>query len=741
MTMKDYTITQFLKGDIPTAAEKSGNEPVGTRGTDIFKDDTRSSEHISRSKEGIPQHFWPIEPLVDMILERPGGGRPTFLSLVGSSEGQILGFSSVWTMGFALLNAAFDRRNPANLRSATLIYHRGTERWVQILTQHGRDKSSIQQSWTKLDPTLRSRLWPHVMLWLMYHDPGCALQALLATCTEPYPPRYAMLNAIDYIVSYHLGSIEKYKGSVPTELLTTLYTLLDLLSGNTTYVPQKTIYELVVHCTPEQVMQLYDALTAKNVDIHWNTLLHFAYSFGRKGDYERALYFLYASVGAGANVNSERFLGTCIEMMRESAKQADGYHASSQMVSSLLQMGVRLTLPLYNVLMLNAVEAGDLQVALRIFDLFEQHNIEPDGFTYCILLKGCKDDVDPDLFNLIIKSAARVAKQTSDPWIATQILHCVYLQHKRTTQRRKLNIESLKRIVRTFSEFFDTEILVELQLLRGDLGRRSKSKRTPSVTSKSRRMLPSVPALSIVISALLEHHSHGSPMYELGFDIEAVYWKFHSLVEKGVVTTLQLVETDHIYNAFLKALGRRAETLGLCPVVLTHMAEDLPPVVRNTVSPFTKEFYKRAPPSVQTFSILLHSFLKHKQVAAAEKVLDLMKKRNLEPNNVTWGTLIYGYSRIQDVERAVDSMREMEFAGIAMDQYTLEALSNIKDREKLMDALKRTEPKTDGVTELAEVEPPEHKTETNSWEGRRERKHEGDEEFSPLPSDLYVAAG
>lgn len=720
------------KGNAPTT-EKVRVGSIKTQRTDAIRNDIRFGEHTPRWPEeaNVTSTNSLVPSLLDMILQRPEEERSSYVSLAGSPECGLEEFSSTWTMGFALLNAAFDRLNPKHCRSATLVVHPRAE---EVL-QGGRDRS-IQRWWNKLNPRFRRTIWPHVMLWLMYHSPDRALQALLATYTEPYPPPYAVMNVVDYIVSYQFGDIPKYEGTVPPEFLVALYTLLDLLGNKNIPMSQKSIYQLLVHCSPEQAITLYDTLAAKNIVINRDTLLHFAHYFGRRGDYDRALQYLHASVDAGADASSSRFKSACIEMLRESARQADGYHASSQIVSRLLQMGVELDTPLYNVLMLNAIEAGDLEVAIQIFDLIEQHQIRPNAFTYAILLKGCKSGFDSGFSEMVVESAAEMAKRTSNPYIATQVLHHVYLQHKRAmlsneSDGKRPDSQSIRTVLRTFSEFFDSKVLHKLRLLRKPVGR-----------SKPPVISPPVPALNIVIAALLEAASHRALPPELDFDVNKAYSVFQSLVNKGDSSVVQLAESDHVYNAFLMAFGTRSETLSMCPVILKDMNEPLPPVVADTVNPLTNNLCKRVQPSTYTFNILLYSFLRHDQAAAAHKVLDLMQKRNIERDQVTWNTLISKCSYMQDVDHAVDAMRQMELRGIEMDRYTLESLSKIKDRDRLTNALKTIEDvqkrgkKSDKVDVLAPVA-----GQTRREEGRKQEPEENGEYFAVLPQDMYAMAG
>ena len=77
-------------------------------------------------------------------------------------------------------------------------------------------------------------------------------------------------------------------------------------------------------------------------------------------------------------------------------------------------------------------------------------------------------------------------------------------------------------------------------------------------------------------------------------------------------------------------------------------------------------------------------------MAAAERVLGLMKKRNLEPTDITWSTLLRGYARAQNLEKIGEVMRSVQENGIILNTKILHDLGQIQDRKGLMNALEQS---------------------------------------------------
>ena len=99
--------------------------------------------------------------------------------------------------------------------------------------------------------------------------------------------------------------------------------------------------------------------------------------------------------------------------------------------------------------------------------------------------------------------------------------------------------------------------------------------------------------------------------------------------------------------------------------------------------------YSVPKPDVFTWSILLKIFIDQGQRRAAEKVLFMMLERGITPNLVTWNTLTFGYSRLQDPARTADVIHRLEEAGLRPDDITMKGLQIIRDRRALIEAMKR----------------------------------------------------
>jgi pentatricopeptide repeat protein len=94
-------------------------------------------------------------------------------------------------------------------------------------------------------------------------------------------------------------------------------------------------------------------------------------------------------------------------------------------------------------------------------------------------------------------------------------------------------------------------------------------------------------------------------------------------------------------------------------------------------------------PDVQSWSIFLEGFTRHGQLKLAEQVLTYMRGKGLEPNSVTWNTLLAGYASQQDFDGMLGAMRRLDASGHAWDEWTYNGLRRYRNAEQLKGVMER----------------------------------------------------
>lgn len=541
------------------------------------------------------------------------------------------------------------------------------------------DIDRFRKVWANIGREKKRSTWPIIMHWAMSHHPERALAILSVTLMNIHytPPPYAVADSLDFLACIFLKNASQPDPVQVIRIRRVVSFHLERSHYQTdTYrgVTQRTIFLLTKHCHGLQQLRLYQTLRKCNTWLHTNTLLHLMESFVDVGELVKAMEILRRIVKSEADLNSLQVRKGCGRLLRVSSESEDNhrlnYRIRSNILVEMLELGVPPNLMMYNVVMLNAVEAGEMQFAYNIYEMIKTSKFDADGYTYSILLKGIKHGMDEHFVSKLFQRAKDAGLLSQDPYLIGQLLYITYLYRPHHE-----GFSAFDELVPIYEQYMDIQPLKDLGLLRDRTDKTSRS--------QVEVIQPTPPVLGIMITAYLMQHRESD-------HIPALYARYHELVEGGHLCVAPLAETDYTANVFLKTLGRRRENLPLCTTIFEHM---LKAPASSTI--------KYAAPTVQTWTILLAAFMGHRQVAAGEKVLRMMRDRGMEPNQVTWNTLLGGYAGMQDVEGTMGAMRRMEKEGYVVEKETMEALGRVVDRRELMRAFKKI------VTE--EEEPsPEH---------------------------------
>ncbi|KAK4496551.1 hypothetical protein PRZ48_012531 [Zasmidium cellare] len=502
--------------------------------------------------------------------------------------------------------------------------------------------------------------WSQIALWLLHNEPEGMVKFLRETHVWPYPPVACINDSLRYLATH----FSHQKDGARLQELSELFPLLaDREKGGRLHIDGSFFRLLMPHCNHDQINELYRAVKVHHVRVDWNTFLHFTTHFAKSGHFEQALDALLEAKNANAVLDSYAFRSNCATLLRNSIRQPAGLRVCLRIVDNLVKLGVTLNNQLCNIVMLNAVEAGDLKTAISIYRSLIEHGLEADSYTYAILLKGCKSAIDDaETLNTTIRDAIQHVNVTGQSVVATEILHCLALHHKKHNPGRAYEI-----LTEGFSQLFDSTPLQQLGLL--------PSRYPQPAESSQGSMPPSKQSLAIMVSMFLDYEFTRS---RSAAQIHETYKRFRALVDLKAEPFASMMETDHISNMFLMTFIKTKKGL-------LYAAEVIKDVQRSP----TDSEVKRCKPTQQSWSIFLHGFTWHGQMKLAEQVLNYMRNKGIEPNEVTWNILATGYASAQDLEGTLDVLRRMELDSVTWDEWTMKGLRRFQDQDRLRQEFER----------------------------------------------------
>ena len=538
------------------------------------------------------------------------------------------------------------------------------ERLVTMYGASTRCTNFLHRYWIECRRRLRLQRWQDLMLWCMQNSPENALALLILTMKVRYwrPPRYMAQDCLTLLARHFLKGPTEPNPRVLDMLWKVLFSLVNdvpHLRSHFWSVSQDVVHLLLKNGDRQQALALYETLVWNQAHLTANTMLHFIETFADMGKVNLCMTLLRRIAGefpitfqTGQQVQSG-----CVRLLRTQWDAKEPYPIQSSILSQMLELGIRPNRIFYNAILLTMIEGRDFDTAWRTYDMAKQSDqFWNNSITYSILVKGAKLSGDFLLLENILReledSPALIDKQ-----LICNILSAIKLLYP---------ADAFSQMIALYEKHLDIRPLEELGIYTPSSGV------TPGPKSPA---VDGIWPLPIILGQIIIARNE---LHNLNDELIQRYTVYQDLVHQQHPLIAPLASNDYVSNSFLMAFGKNPETLPYCTLVLKHM---LSPSAATSSIP-------RATPTVQTWNILANAFIRHGQKLAAEKVLNMMRERGLDPDIVTWNTLISGYARLHDVGDVVGSMRRMEAAGFEPDSWTLKGLRRLHDRKKLLDILR-----------------------------------------------------
>lgn len=574
--------------------------------------------------------------------------------------------------------AALDRKAyPARRRTSHLIKIKHDLRvrgLARGICEGVCDDSGLRMSlnWMNLDENARSMFWQPILLYLLDKVPLHALHFIQVLAQEPYVQDLRPELLADGLE--HIARLCAIRGRMRVDIPnwsvfipTFCYVFREHLAQHRAICSQSLLWDIATKASLYDLRYVFDLLDEKKAYMGYDTLLHYANSFGKYGDHDYALRCLKRVLRQASSdvtktdlVARHRFQWSCALILRKSMSNGANYHSTNDIIAQLLGLGVKLDILLYNVIIHNAMEAGDYATAFRVYNLLESNEVQPDKYTYGILLHGCTTANDPAMFAEFADFCFEKAKKLRDPWLATEYLYYLYVRHHDESPQRLSAVLS-----RAYLELFSVNSLQPLLTIFGQTAVFSSQEQDDFI-----RLQPPLVAIYIMLQTEIRKALSVSDT-----QVWNLYLYFKQVVEAGNHPALKdLAKDPVIWNAFLLAFCRKQQFANASQLIKT---------MTNGESPIIPK------PNVYSWNIFMQAFFKNDQVRAAERIYEIMRSRGVKPDQYTYGVLLRGYAKAKLAEKIGEIMGLVDNDD-QLDPQVLRALTKVHDRKRLMIELERS---------------------------------------------------
>ncbi len=609
------------------------------------------------------------------------------------------GFGQHWEEWFAMhymSTSQYKGRNPE--------LYRGVERRVRDMLNFDAslDVNALREKWLEMSPTGRKWRWPVIMLNVMATRPDEALKFMLATCVEPLNHRKHYSDVLDFLAARHLEPSSPSYLSSREDYCVFFDAVSDLLrqyGGSEVAISDFTIIKLFRQADHEQAADLYDILAARGKRMGINTRIKAVDILAKSGATDTAVEILRTLHRDGVSFRRAEVEGVCATLLRASQGDPAARHHEGDIFSLLLQFGLEPKINFYNILSHNAVESGDHETAWKVYEMLLENGIEPSHHTYSILLNDAKWRRDPECLDRILNILRE--NDIRNEHIANDVLHAMWLMHEKRLAKiaqhnRYRAWDALwHRMLKVYAIYYDTGPLQDFAPEIFDFAH------SPSM-NEGRKMHPDTPTLNLMVLAALRCKVRPAHITEF-------YYRYRELLTAGHPDYIKLARTGSVSDAFIARMGDHPKSLSQCMKVMLDMLRTDPTATENqTLNEANKalepglfiskegepDVPKRiktpkhklpmSPPTIRTWTLLMHAFMRQSQPRAAEKVLTMMRQKGVQPDKVTWDTLIMGYSNMRDDSGLVDSIVRSERAGWPINQSLIQGVGGVRKQSGIM---------------------------------------------------------
>ncbi|RFU76686.1 pentatricopeptide repeat [Trichoderma arundinaceum] len=590
--------------------------------------------------------------------------------------------------------------------------------------------ANMQKAWKSLDMESRRKQWPLVMLSTLDRCPEKAHMVLEATL-DPLPPGYAINDVLLFTAQrLRISSIKNVRERTikAEEVLEVMAKVIE--DAPTGYVPlgQRTAGLLARKLPSDQTSELFSMLQRANIKLHPNTQLQFAGKLaGDMAHKDTAFGILknLAENGVDLNAPSPSSAITTLLHCRITHGSLSDRKSSFSPKDTLEYFMDKGFVP--NVINATAFldslcQQAEVEEAIRLALLFSESGVQLDAKAWATIFRGAKG-------SLTVENVVRsldVAKAANAPYVdvLNNALHAVFYFAEMESREKRFSAPWIYPLfgpmLRAYAKKFELEPLqwwlpdslpLMLTQTTGNDGEKFDSNRPRqwefletivpltenffSTQSSGPKLQPNTTTIAIMLRSYIKTLQHP-------YDLMAFYTFFKARLEEqggqeGFSAQLIKDQGSLIHDTIIMAMMERR---GLSRPALQVFGDMLKDHLQRTASENTEGSEERLknkqssamapihpPPGLCTFSILVRGLLNSGDRILAEQVIQVMKEQGVEPNLVTWNTLTKGYAAMQNINKTVFTLQDMEAAGFKPDLFTFRAFGKLKDQGRALERM------------------------------------------------------
>ncbi|KAI5813918.1 hypothetical protein BZA77DRAFT_320164 [Pyronema omphalodes] len=505
---------------------------------------------------------------------------------------------------------------------------------VRYLLDKGRTVDAVAKQIMALPSTARAKYFSVAVPYLIHYKQlhRVAAVVLEAFTRSPNFPHSDRIGKAYYTLCYERlqkfslldgnSNRKRQRENVARECVDLLLRIISLRKDM--QIPQHALHLVINNSPPSILSDLHWKLLHGGVRMTQFTQFHFIRQLA-KPDYEgishwrEAMKILQTLHYRQTKLMENPARGGFYSVLAQAMLAKDA-KATEELLQMMTSIGLKPGVEVYNMLMARASAEGDEEALRRYFNAIKEAGYKPNMVSQAISHAFYKRLHNERMRQSVVREAVELDRRLN-LHLATDILHSSVLQEK-----------SYVYVFRQYRSMFRTELLEKFGMsLHNDKHSRDMNKFTPDHVT-----------LAVMMSAYCNDRKKLEEYWRL-------YKTYQELLHLRSATNrktrnILLKVGSYIPHAIMLGLGRKIQGLPYVAAVLEDMLKPGAPVESD----------------VYTWSIFLNFLTRAGKMEEAEKVINVMKQRGLEPNVVTMSTLLNGYVRAGMQEEAEDVLGRMQ---------------------------------------------------------------------------------
>ncbi|KAF5507876.1 Pentatricopeptide repeat-containing protein [Colletotrichum aenigma] len=574
---------------------------------------------------------------------------------------------------------------------------------------------SAINDWSSWDNREREELFNTVILSALWFCPGRAVDVLQTITQDWQPPAYAMVDVIHFLAMWQI----ELRGD---ELQTHAAALCDFVLGHEFLVHrrdngrfenmrfrQNTIHNLMRYVDPARIHALYEVLSKQEHPLHLNTLFKFAHRLSSAPVYKQAS--LEIAIRAMQAEGKEKGKGQANGDLQGSAWRslctsilslnpgdvAHGEFSAADAFSVLLEHGFVPNMINYTAMIRNLCSSGATEKAWKVYEAMKGSGIEPDSVLLSTLLDGAKMENLSGVINKIVEEAIRL-KAVDTVFMNDLLYSILHFSELEANEKRKLGragvIPAFGPMLYYYSKAFNLAPLQALIPMNLSMHVQQYGNNLPPERQLARQVFPGLDAATSAVRKKMDPTASTLGIMFIAFvknlaqpiKLISLYAYLRQLIINRHPMAVQHVKEKgtFMYDVILKALmghkHMQRPALDIVGDMLHDTLAEREASEKETNA--SQETQLHPPPSIYTWNILLAGFLFNRDKETGGRIRTMMMQKGVEPNEVTWNTLISGYAGLQDVGKTVQSLKGLERAGYEASDFTIRGFSRLVNKER-----------------------------------------------------------